>query len=410
MGNICHAMKRWNKAVDDFLENCKMALSYSPLPSCRKLAACLKTGDHTDDEIAMPWKRSGDKAFCFSHSAWSLRAVAQWRQRIAQKSRIRILLPDFFCNASIAPLRSIGVQLLFYPLTSSQTPDMDACHTLCQDRPADLFLLVHYFGQPAQGKAAEAFCRKKKVWLIEDAAHVLQPVPGVGECGDFVLYSPHKHLAAPDGAVLIIREKGPNYLGRQFSALQKFHELHKSLGQMPNFSNSPSLLWLAKRTFQKTNVGVKFRSKKPFKSERKIPMPAGEFFPHPKVSPMARRLLWSLHNTLDEAAKARVKHQQLWYRVLMQKSLILQDMKPMANKETPYLAGFVFADPVQAESVFSYWQRLGLPVSTWPDLPPEVTANQERHLWALRMRNTRIYLPVHQSIKPGQIMQYTKKL
>ena len=386
-----------------------MPLTYAPLPSWGMLADCLKKGHDSDDDISIPWKRSGDKAFCFSRSAWSLKVIAQWRQRVTQKSKIRVLLPDFFCNASLAPLRSIGVQLLFYPLTPCQTPDMEACRILCQNDPPDLFLLVHYFGRPAQAKAAGAFCREKKAWLIEDAAHVLRPVPGVGEHGDCVLYSPHKHLAAPDGAVLIIRKRGPHCLGAQSSHLQMFHELHHALGQMHNFSNSASLLWLTKRALQKTGVGVKSRNNVPFKPDSNLRTPTGEFFPHPKLSPMARRLLWSLRSTLNAEAKARVQNQQLWNRVLMQKPLISQGKTPITNKEPPYLAGFVFEDPVQAERIFSYWQHLGLPVSTWPDLPPEVTENPKFHSWALHMRNTRIYLPVHQSIKPGQIIQFAKK-
>lgn len=403
-------MKRWAGAVNEILEKCNMALTYAPLPPWRKLTACLKTAYHTDDDIAIPWKRPGDKAFCFSRSAWSLKVIAHWRQRVTQKSKISIMLPDFFCNASLAPLRSMGVQLLFYPLTSLLTPDMDVCRTLCQDRPPDLFVLTHYFGQSAQGKAAVAFCKEKKVWLIEDAAHVLQPVPGVGEHGDCVLYSPHKHLASPDGAILLIREKGPNCLGGKSAALQMFYERQQSLGQRHNFSNTPSLLWLTKRIVQRTGAGVKSRSGVPFRPDEKIIASAAGFSPHPKVSPLARRLLWGLRGTLDMAAKVRVKHQQLWNRILMQKSLIPQDMKPITNRGTPYLAGFAFKDPVQAERVFTYWQRLGLPVSTWPDLPPEVTANQKRHSWALHMRNTRIYLPVHQSIKPGEIIQFERKL
>ncbi len=70
---------------------------------------------------------------------------------------------------------------------------------------------------------------------------------------------------------------------------------------------------------------------------------------------------------------------------------------------TPYLVGFAFHDEEQAEKAFFQWQSAGLPVITWPDLPPEVLAQKERHRDALLLRKTRIYLPVHQSIEHDQI-------
>jgi dTDP-4-amino-4,6-dideoxygalactose transaminase len=45
-------------------------------------------------------------------------------------------------------------------------------------------------------------------WFVEDCAHCLKAVSGVGEFGDFVLYSPHKLLAIPDGGLLVVRKEG----------------------------------------------------------------------------------------------------------------------------------------------------------------------------------------------------------
>jgi hypothetical protein len=54
---------------------------------------------------------------------------------------------------------------------------------------------------------------RQRAWLIEDAVHALRPVRGIGASGDFVLYSPHKHLPIPDGAVLVVRGDGPAEFG-----------------------------------------------------------------------------------------------------------------------------------------------------------------------------------------------------
>ena len=39
-----------------------------------------------------------------------------------------------------------------------------------------------------------------------------------------------------------------------------------------------------------------------------------------------------------------------------------------------------------------------MPVTTWPDLPPEVIESPESHTNALHLRVSRVYLPVHQTL------------
>jgi dTDP-4-amino-4,6-dideoxygalactose transaminase len=57
--------------------------------------------------------------------------------------------------------------------------------------PSIYLLLVHFFGQPAPAEGATALCRETGALLIEDAAHPLRPITGMGEYGDCVLYSQH---------------------------------------------------------------------------------------------------------------------------------------------------------------------------------------------------------------------------
>ena len=74
----------------------------------------------------------------------------------------------------------------------------------------------------------------------------------------------------------------------------------------------------------------------------------------------------------------------------------------------PYLAIFVASDTVKAEVFFDLLQTSKIPVSTWPDLPPEVVNNSKRHKNAIKMRKTRLFLPVHSSLNPEQIKENMK--
>ena len=122
-------------------------LVYAPLPRWRDLALTIFSGV-SDEKLAAPWVRSTEVAYWFSRSAWSLVAVAEWRLQFTEKQVIYVWLPDYFCNATLAPLRDVaGVKLVFYPITEQLAPNFEACQSLVSQTSIDLFVLVHYFGQ-----------------------------------------------------------------------------------------------------------------------------------------------------------------------------------------------------------------------------------------------------------------------
>ena len=48
-------------------------------------------------------------------------------------------------------------------------------------------------------------------------------------------------------------------------------------------------------------------------------------------------------------------------------------------------------------------QKSKIPVSTWPDLPPEVIKDSKMQRVAIEMRATRFFLPIHCSINSANI-------
>lgn len=62
------------------------------------------------------------------------------------------------------------------------------------------------------------------------------------------------------------------------------------------------------------------------------------------------------------------------------------------------------------EVLLNKLQHTGLPVLTWPDLPPEVMSNAEVHQSAITLRHTRLYLPVHQTLNQQLILNYGKNM
>jgi hypothetical protein len=356
--------------------------------------------------------RDGESAGWLSRSAWSFALIALWRKNLAPESPVTVWIPDFFCNASLVALRKIDVKLVFYPLTVNMAPEIAACRMLAEPTPPDLFVLVHYFGQPAPDAAsARDFCARHGAWLIEDAAHVLRPQGKVGVYGDFVLYSPHKHLPIPDGAVLVVRTDGPGLLGKDEIAdfgppnnwSSQLHGLQQELGRSVNSGRVRAVAWLIKRLLQKF-WGYPWRGSSVSFAEplNLTSATVATAIVAPSLTSLSRRLIAGLLADLGGIARERQRRQLLWdYLLIDSADLCLGGVsaaeRSVSRDWTPYLNTYCVGHET-AESIYNRWQSRGLPVTTWPDLPPEVTVSPGRMTNALQLRHSRLYLPVHQTL------------
>lgn len=393
-------------------------LTQAPLPTtwfglCRALLRQLRS----DTDLASPWRGEGEVAGWLSRSTWSLALIALWRKSRVPASAVTVWLPDFFCNASLAALRRTGAKLVFYPLTDKMAPDLAACRTLADSVPPHLFVLAHYFGCPTPAAAARDFCARQGAWLIEDAAHVLRPGDGVGVYGDFVLYSLHKHLPIPDGAVLVVRANGSGQFGE--GELTSFgqpstwpgqlRELQQEMGCSANSGRTRAVVWLVKRMLQKLGVPPWRRATTPFAEPLTPDLTASAPLAAPSLSGLARRLLAGLFSDLGTVARQCQRHQLLWDALLLNNETlsggVVSAAERPANREwTPYLGAYR-VDPAVAGATYDQWQRRGLPVTTWPDLPPEVTTQRDRHASAWHLRHSRLYLPVHPSLSAREMFE-----
>ena len=237
---------------------------------------------------------------------------------------------------------------------------------------------------------------------------MLRPTPGVGEAGDCVMYSPHKHLAIPDGAVLVVRPNGPAQFSENNKSMDVLSTVNESVLAMSKVSagsaNQLDLLWLFKRLAQR--FGLRARpSEITFRTEAKVKVA----IIHPRMSTIAKRLLLRLLPQLDMVAMHRAQHAKTWAEVLSwgEKGMTATSQ---VGEGIPYLASFSTTDVKSAEALFNDLKREGLPVTTWPDLPPEVLNNADAHQVAIKLRYTRFYLPVHQTLLQHQLLECGKRL
>jgi hypothetical protein len=57
------------------------------------------------------------------------------------------------------------------------------------------------------------------------------------------------------------------------------------------------------------------------------------------------------------------------------------------------------------EYVNKYLYEKKLPVLTWPDLPPEILANEKLYSTSIHLRKSILHIPVHQNITTEEIKE-----
>jgi len=359
-------------------------------------AGCAPLPDR--DELAAPWCGAQGKGHWFSRSAWSLRIVARWKKTLAPAETVRVWVPDFFCEQSLGGLREDGVELVFYPITAGYAPDWAACGELAGRGPPGVFVLVHYFGLAGPAREALDFSRRHGAVCVEDCAHCLLPGAGIGQTGDFALFSPHKLLALPDGAVLVALPTAAHHTNKDAAALRT--SLQAVVDQTGVGEGRPirPIRWVLRRAagglgwlryFRRRGAARVFA---PLRGETKPGLPWT-----PAPAELSLRLLARSLPHLEADGATRVAN-----AAQLKAGLALPDtirpVAPLPGAGYPFLLGLVAEDAVAAATLRARLHVARAPATTWPDIPPEVAERPAQHGTALRLWQNTVYAPVHQRL------------
>jgi len=371
-----------------------MKITGAPLPQFADLIKSLigRAGGMT--RLSAPWAADDQTAYWLSRSAHSLAAIARWKAEDTGKDNAVIWVPDYFCNGSLGALRDLGTEIVFYPIAETLDPDWQGCRELAGTKPPDLFLLVHYFGRSGDAGGAVAFCKTSGADLIEDAAHSLMAGPGVGDVGRFTLFSPYKTLGLPDGAIVLTRGLGPDQ-----QAL--FANIMKALP----VGNPPQTRWVIKRLIQI------------FAPQFILPTPDTwgpvEYFDDPvgptdigmaDMSDVSTRLLECVVPRIDDIARERNQNAARLYQALS----ALGDWTPVVDGSegfAPYRLVLRCTSPEIAAARYRELRENGVPLESWPDMPPEVMAEEGRYAQAILLRRTLMCFSVHQGLNADRIIR-----
>ncbi|MDD9878828.1 MAG: DegT/DnrJ/EryC1/StrS family aminotransferase [Magnetovibrio sp.] len=359
-----------------------MGLTYGPQPAWRDLIAGFLGAVADDRSLAAPWTGGRSEARWYGRSAWALAdTVADWRRRHGEQMP-SFWVPSYFCDNSLQPARLAGIDVVHYELGEDLNPDWPALRRAAEQGRPDIFILVHYFGHPADGAQARRFADDTGALLVEDCAHVLRPEADIGAHGDVVFFSPHKFLPVPCGAVMTA----------------------PAISEAPPRRTQSVTPWAVKRAVQKILPGPLQRSR-----TRRQTLAFDE---DPAVAPAAaggpgayakRAIGAEMRNA--ESIGARRRANAAIYRRWLENA---NDAKPFfdtsaAEGAAPYRFVARCPDHAGAVKLYGELRRKGLPAESWPDLAREVAAEPDRFPLANRWRQTLLMLPVHQSIDADEL-------
>ena len=363
-----------------------MYLNAVPFPALLQLINSLSAKPSQGEFLG-----KGNVKIFFSRGAW---AMAEGINTILQARGIRrgkVWFPDYFCNESLFAVRGLPVELFFYPIEKETlNPDWQALERFIKKSCLpDIFVLVHYFGFPNGLTEAKNFCKHYGAVLMEDAAHVLLPLGGIGS-SDVTVYSPRKILAVPQGGVLALS--------------MKYSRQEEKKSNKNNFLYIAQ--WLVRRFVQKALLVMGLPCHfitKPNTSSAMIQEGNCNIMLSDNSDCMmfTRKLLKVMEENLQEIVEKRKENYELLYYMIKNFKGVRFPYPPLLEEYCPY----VFPIIIEKESkpVIENLKASGIPADSWPDLPPEVLKSEQEHLSAIWLKQHIITLPIHHGLARKQI-------
>ncbi len=335
---------------------------------------------------------------------WARNAIFYGLKALGISPGAHVLLPAYLCRAAVEPFEVFGADVEFYPI--SRGCELDLLELEARIKPrTEAILVVHYFGFPQPINKLRALCDRRRLYLIEDCAHVLQgSFEGqlLGTFGDASVFSWRKFLPIYDGGDLWLRKpfagSQPAWRKESFPFTLKVSKsladktLENSSGILANcFSRAiESVKSAAKRLRSKSNDTPLFEldsNRATFDSS----------LVNQKMSRVSRWL--RMHSDIQAIATRRRENFQFLLDHLRGLSRVTLLHAYLPDSVCPWIFPIFLNDVPCAHLRL---QDEGIPAVNWGGVrPPKV--NSATFPDADFLYDNLIFLPVHQDLTPGNL-------
>ena len=345
---------------------------------------------------------NNQKLILFSRSRWSLLFIVFLHKKFYKRNLINIWVPSYFCNYALSKIRHHykDIKFIFYPINENLNFDINELIKINAKHAIDIFIKVNYFGKESSNLELTNFLHKNKSWLINDCTHCINPESNLEKYSDFSIYSPHKFYSIPSGAICKINFTGINkeFLKKNIlniNVLKKefINELNLNTFKINFFDLYSNLLWIIKRL-----IHLFYRSARIKNFEDESLQNYFDIDNKPFLGFFTKKLMI---NTIAFDSKVVVERKKTYYlwklitkRILNNKfqySYFLEDLQKPYNL-------ILKADEKNTKNIYKSLKNNLIPVSTWPDLPPEIKSDF-LHEKTFHLRNNLIFINLHPQTK-----------
>jgi dTDP-4-amino-4,6-dideoxygalactose transaminase len=284
-------------------------------------------------------------------------------------------------------LEHYQIEYSFYSLDDNLLPDWTSLKD-CDFGENDIFLLVYYFGFPMGIPDAMAFCRDKKLLLIEDCAHsiVKEIVPGgIGTHGAGAIFGLRKIIPVPNGGFLYMENIPVS--------------IPPTISTSPGIYRSPFKM-IAQWVLAKLGINLPASREHKTKSNYKVFAKNYSLFNFQEpISYWGKKISNSVN--IDDIIQKRRNNYNLYYSQLkdIKEICIPATLVTLDDQTTPWVFFFFFQE---AEWLINSLRQYQIFADDFPNLHPKVFQNTKFEKENLMYQRS-VTLPVHQDLTKNEI-------
>ena len=319
----------------------------------------------------------------YSRSTYSLYKLYNFLNQ-SFKNKKTIFIPDYICNEALSLLRETGSKLVFYDHDLINKKELiKEMHI----KNAEIFLYVNYFGQKIKlNNQFKDFIKERNIFTIEDNTHCICSLNN--NFSDVEIYSPHKLFGIPNGGVIKFKDEITYKNFIEYDNPPKFNSIINFFDQVLSFYIyliKKTLRYLSGYKYPELDFQNKIQSKKLIRKN---------------INLFSLYLLNLYSIRLGDYKNKRLKNYYEWQKYL---NLIIPFLSMDKLNNIPYLGVLRFKSSKERLSILKQYNNLGLPISNWPDLPPEVTSSKSNYKIAKLKFLNQLTIPLHQDINSQKI-------
>lgn len=311
--------------------------------------------------------------------------------------RNEVLVPAYFCEEALWPLRDAGFIIKYYTIDqnfSLKLPEIEAEIT----KNTLAILAVHYFGIPQDFMPLKNLCAKRGVFFVEDCAHAFYGRANgfpLGQNGDISVFSLQKFICLPDGGALIVNNSNliKNAASVNISPNNKRSDYLRTMfrASLNLLENECAMTIKKKRLFLSEDIR-ELCPRSNLENERNL------FDDSLSISECSRRM-FSRSDYASMALRRKINY-GVFLNCLMDVPEIKIPFPCVEDGCSPYVFPVLVPEAIHVKVIRTIINR-GIIATDWPTLPVDLTG--EKNIIAVSILSKIILLPIHQNISFKQM-------